>query len=70
MVAPSSTVDLSLPDGSSIVIEERPGDEVTSLAGTPISPPSAAAFNPTFDVTPADRVTAVVTENGVLGERR
>jgi methylthioribose-1-phosphate isomerase len=56
VVAPSSTVDLATPDGSAIPIEERPGDEVT---------PRFPARNPAFDVTPAELITAIVTEHGV-----
>jgi methylthioribose-1-phosphate isomerase len=66
VVAPSSTVDPDLPDGSAIVIEDRDGTEVTELAGVPIAPEGAPAFNPAFDVTPAELITAVVTEEGPL----
>jgi len=65
-VAPMSTVDLSIPDGSSIVIEERAADEVTHVSGVRVTPDDAKAFNPAFDVTPAGLVTAVVTEEGVF----
>jgi methylthioribose-1-phosphate isomerase len=66
VVAPSSTVDLSIPDGSRIPIEERSPEEVTRFAGVTIAPEGAGAFNPAFDVTPAELVTAIVTEAGVL----
>jgi methylthioribose-1-phosphate isomerase len=56
IVAPSSTVDLATPTGAEIPIEERAADEVTARF---------AARNPAFDVTPADLITAVVTEHGV-----
>jgi methylthioribose-1-phosphate isomerase len=56
IVAPSSTVDLGTPDGSGIPIEERDPAEITSRF---------AARNPAFDVTPADLITAIVTEAGV-----
>jgi methylthioribose-1-phosphate isomerase len=62
VVAPESTLDLSLPDGRGIVIEQRAAEEVTHLGGQPIAPDGAAAFNPAFDVTPVDLVTAIVTE--------
>lgn len=65
VVAPSSTLDVSLPDGAAIVIEERPADEVLSFAGVPVAPLGAGAYNPAFDVTPADLVTAIVTQDGV-----
>ena len=65
VVAPRSTLDLTLPDGSGIVIEHRDGAEVTHLGGQPVAPEGASAFNPAFDVTPADLVTAIVTEAGI-----
>jgi methylthioribose-1-phosphate isomerase len=64
VVAPVSTIDLSSPDGASIIVEQRPAAEVTSLAGQPIAPPGSAAHNPAFDVTPPDLVTAIVTDRG------
>ncbi|MEU0541333.1 S-methyl-5-thioribose-1-phosphate isomerase [Nocardia sp. NPDC005978] len=66
VVAPESTVDETLSDGGDIVIEERAAAEVTSLAGRQIAPTGTDAFNPAFDVTPRDLVTAVVTENRTL----
>ncbi|NIJ13691.1 methylthioribose-1-phosphate isomerase [Saccharomonospora amisosensis] len=66
VVAPQSTVDLSLPDGSHIVLEQRPAEEVTHVDGRRVAPEGARVFNPAFDVTPAELVTAVVTERGVL----
>ncbi|WP_166462568.1 S-methyl-5-thioribose-1-phosphate isomerase [Amycolatopsis acidicola] len=64
VVAPQSTVDAELPDGAGIVLEERADAEVTSAGGTPVAPAGAKAFNPAFDVTPAELVLAVVTEHG------
>ncbi|RSM77977.1 S-methyl-5-thioribose-1-phosphate isomerase [Amycolatopsis sp. WAC 01375] len=66
VVAPSSTVDTAMPDGAGIVIEERDPGEVLSFGGTKVAPEGAEVFNPAFDVTPFDLVTAVVTEQGVL----
>ncbi len=66
VVAPSSTVDSTLPDGAGIAIEERDARELTEYAGVPITPADARVFNPAFDVTPHDLITAVVTEHGVL----
>jgi methylthioribose-1-phosphate isomerase len=63
VAAPLSTVDLRTPDGTSIPIEERRPEEVLGNA----APPGADALNIAFDVTPAELVTAVVTEAGVLG---
>ncbi|MET8850325.1 S-methyl-5-thioribose-1-phosphate isomerase [Amycolatopsis sp. NPDC004625] len=66
VVAPSSTVDNEIPDGTGIAIEERDAGELTHYAGVPITPPDAGVFNPAFDVTPHDLITAVVTERGVF----
>jgi methylthioribose-1-phosphate isomerase len=66
VAAPWSTVDLALPDGDGIPIEERPADEVLTWGGTRTAPDRVTAFNPAFDVTPARLVTALVTETGVL----
>jgi eIF-2B alpha/beta/delta-like uncharacterized protein len=66
VVAPESTVDATLPNGQDIHIEERATQEVTAFAGIPTTPPGTRAFNPAFDVTPADLITAVVTEERTL----
>ncbi|GAB2509126.1 S-methyl-5-thioribose-1-phosphate isomerase [Nocardia heshunensis] len=66
VVAPESTIDETLGDGGEIVIEERDAAEVTTLAGRQIAPEGTDAFNPAFDVTPRDLVTAVVTERRTL----
>lgn len=67
-VVPSSTIDLSLAEGSLIPIEEREQAEVLGLEvdGEPIAPRGARARNPAFDVTPHRLVTAIVTENGIV----
>ncbi len=62
VAAPESTVDPATPDGAAIEIEERAGSEVLSLGGRRVAPAESTAWNPAFDVTPADLVTAVVTE--------
>lgn len=64
VVAPSSTIDRSLASGAGIAIEERAPEELRSYAGVTITPPGAHVFNPAFDVTPAELITAVVTEHG------
>lgn len=69
VAAPWSTVDLSMPDGSGIEIEERAGEEVTVLGGTRLAPEGSRGFNPAFDVTPARLVDAVATEHGVAEPR-
>src|SRR5215475_5931542 len=65
VVAPESTVDNSIEHGAEIPIEERDGAEVTGYQGVLVAPADAKAFNPAFDVTPADLVTAIVTEDRV-----
>ena len=64
IAAPVSTLDLSIPDGNHIPIEERPAVEVTHLQGVRIAPDVPAA-HPAFDVTPARYITAIFTERGV-----
>ncbi|MCL2464871.1 MAG: S-methyl-5-thioribose-1-phosphate isomerase, partial [Micrococcales bacterium] len=66
VAAPSSTVDLSTPTGDLIVIEERDPAEVTACHGYRSTPAQAVGFNPAFDVTPHDLISAVVTERGVV----
>jgi methylthioribose-1-phosphate isomerase len=73
VAAPESTVDPATPDGGAVAIEDRGDDEVLTWAGVAIAPSGARAVNPAFDVTPADLVTAVVTERRIVrpaaGER-
>lgn len=66
VAAPTSTIDLACPDGGSVPIEERHPEELRRLAGTATAPAGVAVWNPAFDVTPAELVTAVVTESGVV----
>jgi len=66
VAAPFSTVDLSLASGREIPIEERSSAEVTTIAGRRIAPEGVVALHPAFDVTPADFVTAIITERGVI----
>ena len=66
VVAPTSTVDMSLANGSLIPIEQRSPEEVLCLAGKPVAASGAQAWNPAFDVTPAELVDAIVTEKGVV----
>ena len=65
VAAPTSTVDLTLPDGGGIPIEERNPDEVREVAGHLVTLPYVEIRNPAFDVTPAAYITAIVTERGV-----
>ncbi|MFD8329868.1 S-methyl-5-thioribose-1-phosphate isomerase [Streptomyces lydicus] len=79
VVAPTSTVDLDTEQGADIEVEQRPGHEVTEFSlpsqmgagapagtGIPVAPLGAGAYNPAFDVTPPELVTAIVTEAGVV----
>jgi methylthioribose-1-phosphate isomerase len=65
VAAPLSSIDLQCPSGAQIPIEERAQKELTEIAGQPIAPAGISTFNPAFDVTPAELVTAIVTERGV-----
>jgi methylthioribose-1-phosphate isomerase len=65
VAAPTSTLDLSLASGDAIPIEERRPEEVTHLQGVRIAPDGVEVLNPAFDVTPADYITAIITERGV-----
>jgi methylthioribose-1-phosphate isomerase len=66
VAAPLSTFDPKIPDGSHIVIEERPEDEVTGYRGTRWAPQNVKVRNPAFDVTPADLITGLITERAVV----
>jgi methylthioribose-1-phosphate isomerase len=65
VAAPISTLDLTLPDGSRIPIEERDPDEVRKVMGTPVAPIDAKVANPAFDVTPNRYVHAIITNRGI-----
>ncbi|MER5360889.1 S-methyl-5-thioribose-1-phosphate isomerase [Streptomyces sp. NPDC002785] len=78
VVAPTTTVDLDTADGASITVEQRPGSEVTELTspevgvagggvgGLLVAPVGTPAYNPAFDITPPELVTAIVTEEGAV----
>jgi len=66
VVAPSSTVDMSTPDGAHIDIELRDPGELFGVGGQRTVAAGAQAWNPVFDVTPADLIDALVTERGVI----
>lgn len=65
IAAPISTIDYSMPDGSQIPIEERDHTEVTHCGGRRVAPLGVEVYNPSFDVTPAALITAIITECGV-----
>jgi methylthioribose-1-phosphate isomerase len=66
VVAPLSTFDFAIKTGREIPIEERPGDEVRSVMGKRIAPRNVKVYNPAFDVTPNELITAIVTDKGVV----
>jgi len=65
IAAPMSTVDLACPSGDAIPIEFRDAAEVGGFGGQRWSPEGLAAYNPAFDVTPAELIAGIVTERGV-----
>jgi methylthioribose-1-phosphate isomerase len=64
--APTSSIDPDTAEGTGIEIEERPADEVLSVRGVRIAPAGTDVRNPAFDVTPAELITGIVTEEGVV----
>jgi len=66
VAAPSTTFDLTLASGAEIPIEQRPAAEVVQFAGVPTAPDGIEVFNPAFDVTPAELITALIHEKGVI----
>jgi len=66
VAAPLSTIDFSIKDGGDIPIEERDANEVTSLMGKKIAPDDVEVYNPVFDITPNQNVTAIITEYGII----
>ncbi|MFO7730124.1 MAG: S-methyl-5-thioribose-1-phosphate isomerase [Spirochaetia bacterium] len=66
VVAPVSTIDFKCPSGKEIQIEERSSREVTHIEGVQVAPDRVEVYNPAFDVSPAENITAIVTEQGVL----
>lgn len=66
VAAPLSTIDLATKTGADIPIEERHPDEVTHLAGVRVAPEGVNVYNPAFDVTPNELITAIITEKGIV----
>jgi len=66
VAAPSSTIDMRVRKGRDVVIEQRNPKEVLELQGRRIAPKNIAAFNPAFDLTPYDLVSAIITEKGII----
>jgi methylthioribose-1-phosphate isomerase len=65
VAAPLSSIDLDCAGGNQIPIEQRPSKEISEFAGKQLTPKGVNIFNPAFDVTPAELVTAIITERGV-----
>jgi len=63
---PSSTIDMSIPDGSHIPVEQRAGEEVSHFFGVQTGPTGVNTWNPAFDVTPHELLSGVITEKGIL----
>ena len=67
VLGPTSTIDPNCPDGDSIVIEERNPEEITDMwYASRMAPEGVKAYNPAFDVTPHDLITAIITEKGIV----
>jgi methylthioribose-1-phosphate isomerase len=66
VAAPESTIDPATPSGAAIPVEQRPAEEVTAILGMPVAPSRTRALNHAFDITPAELITAVVTEDRII----
>lgn len=66
VAAPLSTIDLSIESGKEIPIEERHAEEITHINGHKVAPDGVKVFNPAFDVTPNELITAIITEKGII----
>lgn len=66
VAAPTSTFDLTIVEGAEIPIEQRKSDEITNAFGRQTAPTGIDVYNPAFDVTPAELITAIVTERGII----
>jgi methylthioribose-1-phosphate isomerase len=66
VAGPTSSIDLDCASGKDIPIEQRNPDEVSHIFGRAIAPKGIRVFNPAFDVTPQELISALITENGVI----
>jgi methylthioribose-1-phosphate isomerase len=66
IAAPSSTFDMAIADGSQIPIEQRSPHEITHGFGKQTAPDGIGVYNPAFDVTPSELITAIITERGII----
>jgi methylthioribose-1-phosphate isomerase len=69
VAAPTSTIDTASPNGAAIPIEQRAPDEVTGWLGQASAPAGVGVWNPAFDVTPAELVTAIITDRGIVAPK-
>ncbi|MFA4915360.1 MAG: S-methyl-5-thioribose-1-phosphate isomerase [Syntrophales bacterium] len=68
VAAPLSTIDMAIKDGDDIPIEERDSEEVLSFRGVVVAPEMIMVYNPAFDVTPNQYITAIITEKGIIAK--
>jgi len=66
IAAPLSTVDVTLASGDAIPIENRSSEEVTRISGTSIAPAGTDVYSPAFDITPAELISGIISEAGIL----
>ena len=66
IAAPTPTIDMETPSGKEIPIEERSHEEITTFKGERVAPENISVYNPAFDVSPAENITAIVTEKGIV----
>ena len=66
VAAPKSTIDANITSGAQIPVEERPPNELREVNGSAIAPTQATVWNPSFDMTPAQLISAIVTEDGIF----
>lgn len=66
VACPTSTLDMTLASGDEINIEERAATEITHVQGQQITPDNTPTFNPAFDITPAEYISAIITEKGII----
>ena len=66
VAAPKATIDFGIESGARIPVEERPAGELREIQGIAIAPADARVWNPSFDITPAELIYAIVTEDGVF----
>lgn len=69
MAAPLASINIHIPTGDHIIIEERPDREITHVGDYRIAAPGIKCWNPVFDVTPASLITGIITEHGVYSPK-